>query len=105
MSIDVPIRLYLGEHTRTFTDLAQAQAAVANGWSETPDPVSSDAVSDDAFNPHVENTNAVKDHIDTLTDVADLDALRAAEEAHPSFEGGRAGVLKAIDDKKASLNA
>lgn len=68
-----------------------------------PDVV--DDVPGDGFDPHAENAAAVKAHLETVTDLAEVQALRESEVAHPEYEGGRVGVLKAIDARIEVLQA
>lgn len=110
MSVTAPRCLYRGKEdfdaeTQRFETVEDVEKALANGWRmkrkiDAPAPKKIDGC-----DPHVENAGAVKDHAETLTNVADLEALKAAEVAHPTFEGGRVSVLKAIDDKIDALKA
>lgn len=58
---------------------------------------------DSGFNPHSANVEQVLAHVASVYDKDELKRLKAAEEKHPSFDGGRVSVLQAIHEREAEL--
>ncbi len=105
------MKLYRGTgkqaHSRIFEDDAFGELAIQNGWSTEPSPDAEepDPVVAEPVNPHAANASEVKEYVSATDDLAALEGLKASEENHPAFEGGRVGVLKAINDKIDALKA
>lgn len=90
--------------TKRVDSQGDLDAALKDGWRLTREDGKSTTVGG-AVDPRAQTVDVLKKHIATVTDQAELDRLRAAEEAHPTFDGGRASVLKALDDREAELKA
>lgn len=81
-------------------------AAIDGGDSkpaDVPQTSGPDAYTRLADGLHGNSVEWAKQWINELTHPDQVTRVQELEKAHPSYEGGRNGVLKALDDRKAEL--